>query len=508
MEKDCTLPSSEDAAADAFFDALEAGVKPSPDLKNARRVKQVEGAPEIRTPPHSEEAEQGVLGCILLEPNPCMAESVELLNENPEVFYDLRNQTIYRTLLGMSDKQEPIDLITVIQKLKDANKLDECGGFTYISHLPNTVPSAANLSYYAEIVTEKYLLRRLIESCTNAIGRIYKFEGEVEKLLDEVESEILGIRASTRKNGATKIGDIIPEAVDLLEQMYNRDGSVTGIPTGFVDLDKMTDGLHPGEMIVLAARPGCGKTSIAMNIAEYVGVDLGIPVGVFSLEMTKVSLTQRMICSRAKVNARTIRKDSLQEREAPKLVGSAGKLKPANIYIDDTGGLSIMQLKAKARLMWQQHGIKLLVIDYLQLLHSTSRKASGNREQEVSDIANGIKSLAKELNIPIIAISQLNREVEKEKCKRPKLSQLRESGSLEQNADLAAFLYQENKDDDTSYEDIIPVKLFVAKQRNGPIGDVNLTFFKQFTRFESAPKIERKDVPEQPKNGKTWYAND
>jgi len=265
-------------------------------------------------------------------------------------------------------------------------------------------------------------------------------------------------------------------------------------------LDKMTSGFHPGEMIVIAARPSMGKTSLAMNIAEHVALEQKLPVGVFSLEMTSESLVLRMLCSRSRVNLRNIRDGFLAERDFPKLTGAAGKLANAPLFIDDSSGLSILQLRAKARRMAQQHGIKLFVIDYLQLLHSTARRAE-NRQQEIADISNGVKSLAKELNVPVIVLSQLNRELEKDKNRKPRMSDLRESGSIEQDADLVGLLYKPSSGDDEDgaptgeEQDAVPVNLLIAKQRNGPTGDVHLTFLKSYTRFENAAKISDEDVP-------------
>jgi replicative DNA helicase len=297
------------------------------------------------------------------------------------------------------------------------------------------------------------------------------------------------------------IKELVNRAISKIEEFHQNQGMLTGVATGFVDFDKMTTGLHGGEMIVVAARPSVGKTSLAMNIAEHVALDLKVPVGVFSLEMTADQLILRMLCSRSRVNLRNIRDGFLAERDFPKLTGAAGKMAGAPLFIDDSAGLSILQLRAKGRRMWQQYGIKLFVIDYLQLLHSTSRRAE-NRQQEISEISGGIKALAKELNVPIIVLSQLNRELEKRgPGERPRLSDLRESGAIEQDADLVGLLYRDSKnkegeeDPGESEQDAISVKLFIAKQRNGPTGDVDLTFLKSFTRFESAAKVGPEDVP-------------
>ena len=481
------------------LDSLEAGGAPA-DLKRTRRRKQSLADPGKvdRLPPHSVEAEQGVLGCALLAPQECVGECIERFKSGSEVFYDLRHRAIYETLVEMFDKKAAVDLITVQQTLKDKQQLEAVGGLAYLSSLPDAVPSAANLGYYLEIVREKYILRRMISACTDVVGRVYEHEGEVDQLLDEVERDILRISEERAEQRSVSMKDLVHGAINTIEQFHQRQGLLTGIGTGFIDLDKMTSGFHEGEMIVVAARPSMGKTSLAMNIAEHVAVELRLPIGVFSLEMTAESLVLRMLCSRSRVNLRNIRDGFLAERDFPKLTGAAGKLASAPLFIDDTPGLSILQLRAKARRMHQQYGIKLFVIDYLQLLHSTARRAE-NRQQEIADISNGVKALAKELKVPVIVLSQLNRELEKEKNRKPRMSDLRESGAIEQDADLVCMLYKPNASDDddgsTQEQDGVPVTLVIAKQRNGPTGDVPLTFLKSITRFESAAKISGDDIP-------------
>jgi replicative DNA helicase len=472
----------------------------SVDLKKSSRKRPPKGAAQKidRLPPHSSDAEQGVLGCVLLSPHDCMGECIEKLKRGAEVFYDLRHQTLFEELVLMYDAKEPIDLITLPQRLKDKQLLEGVGGIAYIASLPDAVPSAANLSYYLDIVREKYVLRKMIHTCTDIVGRVYDYEGEVDSLLDEVEREVLQIVESRESGTFVVMKELVHKAINTIEDYHQRQGMLTGVGTGFPDLDKMTSGLHAGEMIVLAARPSMGKTSLAMNIAEHVAVDLQLPVGVFSLEMTSESLVLRMLCSRARVNLRNIREGFLAERDFPKLTGAAGKLSQAPLFIDDTPGLSILQLRAKARRMSTQYGIKLFVVDYLQLVHSTSRRAD-NRQQEIADISNGLKALAKELEVPIIVLSQLNREFEKDKDRKPRLSDLRESGAIEQDADIVAMLYKaKTGDDDESdgpEDEAVAVNLLIAKQRNGPTGDVHLTFMKPYTRFESAAKVSADDVP-------------
>jgi len=451
-----------------------------------------------RLPPHSLEAEQGVLGCVLLAPAECLGECIEKFKPGAEVFYDLRHRTIYEALVEMFDHKEPIDAITLQQRLKDRQQLEAVGGLAYLSALPDTVPTAANLGYYQEIVREKFILRKMIQACTEVVGRVYEYEGEVDALLDEVERDILRISEARVEASTNTIKDLVRKAITTIEDYHQRQGVLTGVGTGFADLDKMTSGLHEGEMIVIAARPSMGKTSLAMNIADTVAVDQRLPVGVFSLEMTAEALVLRMLCSRSRVNLHNITSGFLVNQDFPKLTAAAGKLANAPLFIDDSAGLSILQLRAKARRMAQQYGIKLFVIDYLQLLHSTARRAE-NRQQEIADISNGIKALAKELKVPVIVLSQLNRELEKDKNRKPRLSDLRESGAIEQDADLVALLYKPSGGDDDDgggpEADAEPVNLLIAKQRNGPTGDVNLTFLKSYTRFESAAKISGDDLP-------------
>ncbi len=487
-----------------MIDSVSESSGAAPDFKKARRRKaaSAEVARRDRLPPHSAEAEQGVLGCILLAPNECLGQCIEKFKAGAEVFYDLRHQTIYEAVAQMYDKRDPIDIITLQQRLKDRGMLDQIGGIPYLNALQDAVPSAANLSYYLDIVEEKSLLRKMIHTCTDVVGRVYEFEGEVDTLLDEVERDILKMSESRSGGTVEPVKSLVNKAIGQVENYFNRQGQLGGLGTGFADLDRMTDGMHGGEMIIIAARPSMGKTSLAMNIAESVVLNQKLPVGVFSLEMTAESLVLRMLCSNARVNLRNIREGFMSESDFPKLTSSAGRMSSAPLYIDDTPGLSILQLRTRARRMWQQYGVKLFVVDYLQLLHSTSRRAQENRQQEIAEISSGIKALAKELSVPVIVLAQLNRELEKDKSRKPRLSDLRESGSIEQDADLVGLLYKPASEDEDSptaedQPEGIPVNLLIAKQRNGPTGDVNLTFLKPYTRFESAAKVSEEDIPGQ-----------
>jgi replicative DNA helicase len=471
------------------------------DLKGGprQRVKLADPSRVDRLPPHSIEAEQGVLGCVLLAPHESLGICIERLKTGAEVFYDLRHRLLYELLVAMLEAKEPIDLLTVQQRLKDRHQLDGVGGVPYLVSLCDAVPSAANLGFYLEIVREKHLLRSMIQTCTQVITRVQSHEGEVDQLLDEVERDVLRISEERVESNTRTIKDLVRRAIVTIEEFHQRQGMLTGLSTGFPDFDKMTTGLHGGEMIVIAARPSVGKTSLAMNMCEHVAVELQQPVGVFSLEMTAESLVLRMLCSRSRVNLRSVREGFLAERDFPKLTGAAGKLAMSPLFIEDTSGLSILQLRAKARRMHNQYGVKLFVVDYLQLLHSTARRAE-NRQQEIADISSGLKALAKELNVPVIVLSQLNREVERDR-REPRLSDLRESGAIEQDADLVGLLYRPSAGTDEEGAgpgqegDALPISLLIAKQRNGPTGEVPLTFLRSITRFESASKVSADDLP-------------
>jgi replicative DNA helicase len=479
----------------------ETGMVSADFKKSHRKTSTTAGMAKIdRLPPHSIEAEQGVLGCILLSPNDCLGECIEKLKPGHLVFYDLRHQTLFQTLTEMFDEKQAIDVITLQQRLKNTQQMEGVGGLAYICTLPDAVPSAAHLQFYLDIILEKYLLRKVVQTCTGIAARVFEYEGEVDALLDEVERDVLQISQERVSGANASIKELVNRAITKIEEYHANQGLLTGLSTGFQDFDRMTTGLHEGEMIVVAARPSMGKTSLAMNIAEHVALELKVPVGVFSLEMTADQLILRMLCSRSRVNLRNVRDGFLAERDFPKLTGAAGKMAAAPLFIDDSSALSILQLRARARRMWQQSGIKLFVIDYLQLLHSTSRRAE-NRQQEIAEISGGLKALAKELKVPVLVLSQLNRELEKRgPGERPRLSDLRESGAIEQDADLVGLLYREtkNKDGDDEVEveqEALAVKLYIAKQRNGPTGDVDLTFLKSYTRFESAAKVGAEDVP-------------
>lgn len=414
---------------------------------------------------------------------------------NEQWMYDLRHRDLFRHLSEMFDQREMIDLITVQSRLSNANQLVMVGGLAYLSTLMDSCPAVASIGHWLEILKEKFILRQLLKTCSQVIARVYDHQGEVDQLVDEVERAILAISRDRNEGVTVSIKENIRNAIDSIQRSHQRGGAVGGLQTGITDLDKLTDGLHDGEMIVIAARPSVGKSSLAMNIAENVAVVNRIPVGVFTLEDTGTQFSKRMLCSHARVNVRSVRDGFLTEGDMRKLTSSAAKIATSPIHIDDTSGLSISQLRARARRMWQRHGIKLLIVDYLQLIAGASKKSSQNREQEVAEVSKGLKEIAKEFLIPVVVLSQLNRSMEKEKNRKPKLSDLRESGSIEQDADVVGMLYRpELGDDDAGESDAIPINLLIAKQRNGPSGeDVRMVFRKGITRFEPASKIQ--DTP-------------
>ncbi len=438
-----------------------------------------------RTLPHSVEAEQGVLGSMLISPREIIAECVEKITE--EYFYIPAHQTIYTVLVELWNAGQGIDLITFTQVLRDRNVLETVGGASLVTSLFTFVPTSANVTYYLEIVREKYILRQIIAAATESVRRAYEEQDEVNSLLDEVEQKIFAVGEDRFKGQMPGMKEQVMGALESIEKLWERKGGITGIPTGFHELDRMTNGLHDGEMIVIAARPSMGKTALAMNIAEHVAINGKLPVAVFSLEMSSQQLVQRLLCSRARVNLQKVREGFLAERDFPSLTAAASKLAEAEIYIDDSAGLSILELRAKARRLKAQKNIQLIVVDYLQLLRSTTRRAQDNRQLEISEISAGIKGLAKELKIPVIVLAQLNRQPEARSGGKPRLSDLRESGSIEQDADLVGLLVRPEiyeEDEEARAEKAGEAELIIAKQRNGPVGEIPLTFLKEFTRFE------------------------
>ena len=443
--------------------------------------------------PQSQDAELGILGSVLLAPREVMGECVEK-KISPEHFHVPAHGIIFGILRELYDGNKPIDFILLTQLLRDRGLLDKVGGPAFVTSLFTFVPTAANAAYYIEILKEKHTLRQIIVTCTDLAARSYDEQENVDSFIDEVEAKVFKISESRLNEKSFQIKDAVFAAIESIEKLYERKGEISGLPTGFRDFDQMTDGLHGSEMIVIAARPSMGKTALAMNIAEHVAMEGKHAVAVFSLEMSSQQLVQRLLCSRAKVNLGKVREGFMANRDFDSLTHVAAKIAESKILIDDTPGLSILELRAKARRMKAQHNIQLIVIDYLQLLKSTSKRAQDNRQLEIAEISSGVKALAKELEIPIIVLAQLNRNPEQrtgDSKGRPRLSDLRESGSIEQDADLVGLLMREEyyaENDEEREEKQGKATLIIAKQRNGPVGDVPLTFLKEFTRFEDRAK--------------------
>ncbi|HEY5753916.1 MAG TPA: replicative DNA helicase [Chthoniobacterales bacterium] len=444
-----------------------------------------------RTIPHSSDAELGVLCSAFLNPREVLDECILRLTAGH--FYIPAHATVFELMVEMQKRGVEIDAITVTQHLRDRKQLDQVGGVPFLNNLFTFVPTAANFSFYIEILREKFLLRQIIITCTECAAASYDEQQDVATLLDDVERKVFAITEERVNQKVPTMRENVMAAIESIEQLFERRGKITGLETGFTDLDRMTDGLHPSEMIVIAARPSMGKTAFAMNIAEHVAVNEKKAVAVFSLEMSVSQLTQRLLGSLARVNLRNLRDGFLSQRDFPALTEAGAKLSSAKMFIDDSSSLSVLELAAKARRLKAQHDIELIVIDYLQLLRSTSRRAQDNRQLEISEISNGVKALAKELKIPIIVLAQLNRQSEKREGNKPRLSDLRESGSIEQDADVVGLLMRSEyyaDDDESKAEAQGLAELIIAKQRNGPVGEVPLTFLKEFTRFENRARTD------------------
>lgn len=455
-----------------------------------------------RLPPHSPEAELGVLACIMQAPQECMPDAAAGLR--PAAFYDLNHRTLYEIFVEMYTKGLHIDIITLQQFLKDRNILEQVGGVAFLNSLPDYAPSATSLSHYSKIVSDKFTLRRLIQTGHEMISVAFSNQdADVVQTLDRLETQMLKIGTEMTTEVDFSIRETVLEVTSELEQRASQRQVSNGIPTGFHDLDELIGGLVPADFIVLAARPSVGKTSLAMNIVESVCVDRGIPTGVFSLEMTKKQLVTRMLGARADFNVKKV--GSGEPIDWSKVGIAAPQLASAPICIDDTSGLSLMQIRARARRMYQQHGIKLLMVDYISLIAADKRHGE-KRSEVVAQISHGLKQLAKELNIPVIVLCQLNRELEKDKNRKPRLSDLKESGGIEEDADVVFMLYNAGEDDVN--KDLMTVGCIIAKQRNGPIGEVMLNFDRTRTRYYSKAPVGAEDVPVQEPRQKTQQQPD
>jgi replicative DNA helicase len=432
-----------------------------------------------RVPPQNIEAEQAVLGAIFLEPSTALTVASELLI--PEDFYRISHQRIFNVMLKLSDSGEAVDLITVTEELAAMKELEDVGGVSYLSELAASVPTAANIEYYAKIVDEKSLLRRLIHTATTIASDGYNREDEVDALLGEAEKNIMEVAQRKNAGAFHNIKDVLVRTYDNIETLQNRVGDVTGIPTGFSDLDHMTAGFQRNDLIIVAARPSVGKTAFALNIAQNVATKTDENVAIFSLEMGAEQLVMRMLCAEGNINAQNLRTGSLTDEDWRKLTMAMGSLSNSGIYIDDTPGIRVGEIRSKCRKLKQEHGLGMILIDYLQLIQGDGRSGE-NRQQEVSEISRALKGLARELEVPVIALSQLSRGVEQRQDKRPMMSDIRESGSIEQDADIVAFLYRDDYYDKESENKNI-IEIIIAKQRNGPVGTVSLAFVKEYNKF-------------------------
>ena len=436
-----------------------------------------------KVPPHDEDAEQAVLGSMLTDNDAVMA-AVEVLKE--DAFYREDNKIIYQAILNLYSKSEPIDIITLKDELESMGKFEQVGGFEYLASLPDKVPTTANVQKYIKIVEEKSVLRNLIKTANEIIELGYNPTEDVEDIMDGAEKKIFDIMQSKNTKSYTPIKDVLVESFTNLEKLYNQKQHVTGVPTQFYDLDDKTAGLHGSELILVAARPAMGKTAFALNIATNAALRANVPVAIFSLEMSKDQLVNRMLCSEAMVDSNKVRTGKLDEEDWTKLAEAIGPLSEAGVYIDDTPGISVMEIRTKCRKLKMEKNIGLVVIDYLQLI-SGSNKRNGSREQEISEISRSLKVLAKELNVPVIALSQLSRAVEQRDDHRPMLSDLRESGAIEQDADIVMFLYRDDYYNKESAEKDI-AEVIIAKHRSGATGTVELLWLANYTKFAN---IER-----------------
>ena len=436
--------------------------------------------PRGRIPPQDLEAEKSVLGALLLDPN----ESQEVLSSmKPDDFYRPAHAKVFEAVVSLFEKNEPVDEVTVAAELQKQGDLEACGGRSFLAELSDRVPTAANAAHYAKIVKNRALTRKLIHVATTIAGSGYQETADVEQLLDHAESQIFEITSDRDEGGFTPLKEIVQVAFGKIEELYERKEAITGVATGFDKLDKMTAGFQPGDLIIVAGRPSMGKTALALNMAQYAALKNKVPTALFSLEMSKEQLVMRMLCTEGRIRGDRLRGGFLKDSDWPKLARACGGLAEAPMYIDDTGALNILEMRTKCRRLQQQHGLGLIVVDYLQLMHGRGSGGEG-REREISEISRGLKALAKELRLPVVALSQLNRSLEQRQDKRPMLSDLRESGAIEQDADVICFVYR-----DEYYNEDSPDKglaeVIIGKQRNGAVGTVKLKFFNEYVKFEN-----------------------
>jgi len=437
-------------------------------------------ADAVRVPPSSLDAEQSVLGALLIDKD-AVVEVAEFLK--PEHFYQDKHGQVYEAVVSLYEAREPVDVVTVGEKLKEAKSLKKVGGIAYLTELVNRVPTSAHVENYAKIVKNLAIKRELISQASRLVEESFDESRELAEVLDRAEKAIFGLSQQHLVRNFIPIKDALAESFDRLDELHKQAGGIRGIPTGFADMDNVLAGFQRSNLLILAARPGMGKTSLALNIAQYASVEQKIPVGFFSLEMSQEELVDRLLVAQADIDAWKLKTGKLNEKDFASLSDAMGELAEAPLYIDDTPGMSIMEMRTKARRLQAENGAELLIVDYLQLAHSRNLE---NRVQEISEVSMGLKNLARELRVPVLAISQLSRAVEHRGTKRPQLADLRESGGIEQDADVVMFLYREDE------EDMENMKLYVAKHRNGPLATIDLRFRGDRIRFYGVEKRRKK----------------
>ncbi|MCX5710082.1 MAG: replicative DNA helicase [Candidatus Omnitrophica bacterium] len=437
-----------------------------------------------KIPPQNLEAEMAVLGSMLIDEE-AISIAVETLES--DLFYKDSHRKIFQAIVDLYNANKAVDLITLTNELKRNGSLDEIGGASFLTALANSVPTSANINHYVNIVKEKGILRSLINNSTRIVSLCYESEGNVDEVVDSAEKFIFEISDKKTHGTYLQLKDIIKDSIETIDKLYQKKQHVTGVPTGYIDFDIKTAGLQPSDLIIVAGRPSMGKSALALGMAEYAGVVEKIPTAIFSLEMSKEQLVQRLLCSHARVDAHKVRTGYLATSDWPRLTAAAGKLSESPIFIDDTPAISVMELRAKARRLKMHQDIKLIILDYMQLMRGTA--GIENRQQEISEISRSLKALARELNVPVVAISQLSRAVESRTDHRPQLSDLRESGAIEQDADVVVLLLREEYYSPTPDNQGV-AEVMIAKQRNGPVGNLKLAFIKEYTRFENIARIE------------------
>lgn len=443
-----------------------------------------------RMPPHNIQAEQAVLGSMLLDKN-AIIKAIEILR--PDSFYKEAHCFICEAVMQLFDQGEPVDIVTTTNHLTKAGKLEASGGAVYISDLLNSVPTAANIEYHAKIVEEKAILRRLIAAGTEMVSEAFEEPEDVNHILERAEKSVFDIAMHRAREGFSSLDIVLKNVLDKIDRLYGKKDKITGIPSGYPDLDNLTAGFQNGDLLILAARPSVGKTALCLNFAQNIAINYKIPVAIFSLEMSKEQLAQRLLCSEAEIDAQRLRTASLPDAGWKKLTRALGRLSESPIFIDDSAMLSAVEIRAKARRLKMEKGLGLVIVDYLQLMQGSSRRKNDNRVQEISEISRSLKILAKELDVPVIALSQLSRAIEQRTDRIPRLSDLRESGEIEQTADVVMFIHREDYYNPTSEKGNM-AEIIIAKQRNGPVGTVELVFRKDVARFASK-EIKYQEAP-------------